>query len=95
MTFDEFRASITDEEAPSGLDLMQQALWEDARGNWERAHELVQNEGSTEAQWIHAYLHRKEGDLTNAAYWYRRCGKPVADDDLENEWERITRALLG
>lgn len=94
MTYDEFKASLDDSEAPSGLSPEQQALWEDGKGNWERAHELVQDEGSTEAAWIHAYLHRREGDLSNAAYWYSRCGRPVCDDALAKEWERIVKALL-
>ncbi len=94
MTFDDFRASLTDDEPPAELDSHQRALWEDGRGNWARAHELVQDEGTTEAAWIHAYLHRKEGDPANAAYWYRRCGRTVCEDSLEEEWERIVRALI-
>ena len=94
MTFDEFRASIADDEPPADLNGYQRALWEDARGNWAAAHELVQDETTTEAAWIHAYLHRKEGDLANAGYWYRRCEMPVCEDPLEVEWERIVRAIL-
>jgi len=94
MTYEEFRASISQSDPPKGLTKVQQALWEDGRGNWERAHELVQDDASTEAEWVHAYLHRKEGDLSNASYWYRRCGRPVCTDALEKEWERIVRAVL-
>lgn len=94
MTFDEFVASLSGETAPDGLNTVQQALWEDANGNWERAHALVQDDTTTEGAWVHAYLHRKEGDLRNASYWYGRCGKPVCQDALEKEWERIVRALL-
>ena len=94
MTFDEFKASLGKDEPPHGLSSEQRALWEDRKGNWEQAHVLVQDEASTEAAWVHAYLHRREGDLSNAAFWYRRCGKPVCSDALEKEWERIARALL-
>ena len=93
MTYEEFRASLSNESAPPDADAALKALWEDGRGNWEAAHQLVQDEGSTEAAWVHAYLHRKEGDPANAAYWYRRCSKPVCEVPLEHEWENIVRAL--
>ena len=93
MTYEEFRESLQKETAPPGLDAELQALWEDARGNWEAAHRLVQDENTTESAWVHAYLHRKEGDLGNAGYWYRRCSKPTCDAPLDEEWERIARAL--
>lgn len=95
MTFDEFRSTLTDESPPPELDPLLRALWEDGRGNWDAAHSLVQDEDSAEAAWIHAYLHRKEGDLVNAGYWYRRCDRPVCKERLDEEWERITRALIG
>lgn len=94
MTYDEFKASLANDVAPVELSPYLRALWEDARGNWAQAHELVQAEMDTEAAWIHAYLHRKEGDLANADYWYHRCEMPVCDQSLELEWERIARALL-
>lgn len=93
MTYEEFRKSLQDDSAPSHLDPALHALWADGRGHWEAAHRLVQDESTTEAAWVHAYLHRKEGDLSNAGYWYRRCSKPVCDDPLTEEWERIVRAL--
>ena len=64
------------------------------RSHWDEAHKLVQDEDTAEAAWVHAYLHRLEGDLGNAGYWYRQAGKPVAKDALEAEWERITSGLL-
>jgi hypothetical protein len=71
-----------------------EALWWAARGDWHRAHELAQaGEGGT-ADWVHAYLHRVEGDLANARYWYARAGKPVSNAPLEAEWDEIARALL-
>lgn len=73
---------------------MLEALWWDARGDWRRAHEIAQEIDSDDAALIHAYLHRKEGDLINAGYWYRRAGAQTATDALQAEWERIVRALL-
>jgi hypothetical protein len=71
-----------------------QALWWDARGEWERAHALAQiNEGDPRSAWVHAYLHRKEGDLSNAAYWYRRAGRSMATGPLETELHEIGAVL--
>jgi hypothetical protein len=71
------------------------ALWWAAKGDWDAAHRLVQDEPTADAAWVHAYLHRVEGDLGNAGYWYRQAGRPVAQDALETEWERIAFALIG
>ena len=70
-------------------------LWWAAKGDWDQAHRIVQEESSREAAWVHAYLHRVEGDLGNAGYWYRQAGQPVATDSLEAEWQRIANALSG
>jgi hypothetical protein len=70
------------------------ALWWDGRGNWEKAHEVAQDVDGPDGAWVHAYLHRKEGDASNAAYWYRRAGQPVASGDLRAEWEGMVTALL-
>ena len=70
------------------------ALWHDARGDWNKAHEIAQDVDDEAGAWVHAYLHRKENDLGNAAYWYRRARKPVATDSLAAEWERIAQFLL-
>ncbi len=95
MTLEEFRASLTLPEPPPGQSFALQALWWDAQGNWERAHTCAQvNETDSSAAWVHAYLHRKEGDLANAGYWYRRAGRPLARDELEAEWLTIAAALL-
>jgi len=69
-------------------------MWEDAKGNWDGAHAIAQEMDDSTGSWIHAYLHRKEGDLGNAGYWYRRARQPIADDTLDEEWERIVSALL-
>lgn len=71
-----------------------QALWWAAKGDWDKAHKIVQDDESREAAWVHAYLHRVEGDLPNAGYWYRTAGKPVATGALEDEWNVIAAALL-
>ena len=70
------------------------ALWWDGRGDWEKAHTIAQEVDGPEGAWVHAYLHRKEGDVSNAGYWYRRAGQPVAKGDLRAEWEAMVGALL-
>lgn len=70
------------------------ALWHDAKNDWDRAHEVAQAVEDADGAWVHAYLHRKEGDEGNAAYWYRRAGKPVERGPLTAEWTRIVTALL-
>jgi hypothetical protein len=90
MTLEEFEATLS---APPVLHALQ-ALWYDAHGEWEKAHQLANDIDDTTGAWVHAYLHRKEGDLGNAAYWYRRAGQPVATDSLQGEWSRIAEALL-
>lgn len=91
MTFHEF---ATLQRRPEELSPALQALWLDGQGDWDGAHDLAQTGGGREGAWVHAYLHRKEGDDSNAAYWYSRAGRPVATGDLRAEWEEIVRALL-
>ena len=78
MTLDEFRKSLTATEPPLGLALALSGLWWDAKGDWTRAHESAQQDEGVEGSWVHAYLHRKEGDQDNAAYWYRRAASQSA-----------------
>ena len=94
MTLNEFMASIAGSSAPAGLPDVLVALWHDARGDWEAAHGIAQDVPDPDGAWVHAYLHRKEGDRSNAAYWYRRAGKPVATVSLEDEWRDIVNAFL-
>ncbi|MEP6917764.1 MAG: hypothetical protein ABJC89_19105 [Acidobacteriota bacterium] len=94
MTLIEFTRSIGDPEPPAGLSPALVALWHDGRGDWAAAHQVAQDVEDASGAWIHAYLHRKEGDLSNAGYWYRRAGQPVASESLTAEWERIATALL-
>ncbi len=93
MTLAEFRASLL-ESVPPAVSVPLQALWYDAKGDWGKAHHLVQNDPSSESAWVHAYLHRKEGDIGNAHYWYRRAHKPPFTGTLEAEWEQIAQSLL-
>ncbi len=95
MNIAEFRASLSGAAPAPALAPPLAALWWAAKGDWDAAHRIVQDESTHEAAWVHAYLHRVEGDLSNAGYWYRQAGQPVAKDALEVEWERIASALLG
>lgn len=94
MDFETFERSLHDDAPPAGLSRPLQALWHDARGDWDTAHALAQAEDTRDGAWVHAYLHRKEGDLSNAGYWYRRAGRPIAQGPLDAEWRAITEALL-
>ncbi len=94
MTLDEFRQSLTATQPPSGLTDALTGLWWDARGDWKKAHESVQRDEGAEGAWVHAHLHRKEGDQNNAAYWYSRARQPVCREPLDEEWVSIVRVLL-
>ncbi len=94
MTFDDFRESLQRDGPPRALDHALTALWWDAKGDWKTAHESAQQDETPGAAWVHAYLHRKEGDLSNASYWYGRAGKELPQYSLEHEWREITKALL-
>jgi hypothetical protein len=94
MTLDDFRKSLSATEPPAGLTHALAGLWWDGKGDWRRAHESAQQDEGRDGSWVHAYLHRKEGDQGNAAYWYSRAGKPVCREPLEAEWLSIVRSLL-
>jgi len=89
MTIAEFTAAK--EEEFSGALL---ALWWDGQGDWQKAHEIAQDVPGADGAWVHAYLHRKEGDVANAAYWYRRAGREAAEGDLLREWEKMVSEML-
>ncbi|WP_137178969.1 hypothetical protein [Roseomonas sp. AR75] len=94
MTPDAFRASLAHSAAPADLSPALAALWHAARDEWDSAHVVVQaHEGDADCDWVHAHLHRIEGDAANAAYWYRCAGKPVASGALAQEREAILIAL--
>lgn len=93
MNLANFRASLTDTQ-PTTPYLPLRAMWYAAQGDWHQAHDLLQDDNTPHGAWVHAYLHRKEPDAANAAYWYRRAGKPVASGSFEAEWDAIVAALL-
>lgn len=94
VTLDEFRATLSEGEPPAGLSAALRALWLDAKGDWSGAHGLVDDPRTTEEARVHAYLHRKEGDLSNARYWYRHAGSKPATGPLDVEWETLVREQL-
>ncbi len=93
MTMIEFKSSLSG-IAPAFAAPALAALWWAGKGDWKKAHEIAQDQNGAAAAWVHAYLHRVEGDLGNAGYWYRQAGQPVANRPLETEWERIVSTLL-
>jgi hypothetical protein len=96
VTPDAFKASLTNAEPPQGVSVPLSALWWAAKGDWNKAHVLVQPVVGSEAAWVHAYLHRLDGrEIGNAAYWYRRADKPFAKNSSEEEWQQIVAELLG
>jgi len=94
MLFEIFQQSIKAEAPPAGIAVYLLAMWYDAHGNWDQAHRMVDNLEDETACWVHAYLHRKEGDQWNADYWYRKAGKRRPENSLEQEWDIIVKALL-
>jgi hypothetical protein len=94
MNIEAFEASLKGESPPEELSVPLQALWHAAKGHWEAAHECAQGSDESEAAWVHAHLHREEGDHSNAAYWYRRAGKPVVSGSIEEERHALIAALL-
>jgi hypothetical protein len=94
VTLSDFKRTVSEKHAPATLSPPLLALWHDARGDWAAAHQVAQDIDNETGSWIHAYLHRKEGDLGNAGYWYRRARKAECHDSLDAEWEQIATALL-
>jgi hypothetical protein len=94
MTLEEFRDTLAAEEPPAHLSLALAGLWWDAKGHWTKAHESAQQDEGPAGSWVHAYLHRKEGDSSNAGYWYRRAGKPPSQSSHKQEWTEIAESLL-
>jgi hypothetical protein len=90
-----FRASLAAAEPPAGATMPLCALWWDAKGNWEKAHDAAQQDASERGAVVHAYLHRKEGDLSNAGYWYRRAGRTQHSGTLDEEWLALATEMLG
>lgn len=90
-----FKDTLGRAEPPAGLTPPLLALWHQARGKWEEAHRLVQDDRSESGAWVHAFLHRVEGDASNADYWYAVAGRPHYAGSLSSEWQEITGHLLG
>lgn len=94
MTFESFTDTLKENNPPADLSAYLQVLWYDAKANWERAHNIAQDIDDNTGSLLHAYLHRKEGDHSNAAYWYRKAGRPMPAASLNEEWQLLVRELL-
>lgn len=94
MLLSTFTESLQSETAPEGLPVYLKSLWYDGKDQWKTAHELVDELEDTDGCWVHAYLHRKEGDIGNADYWYRRAGKKRPSVSLKEEWEQLVNYFL-
>ncbi|UCS91791.1 hypothetical protein KZP23_13710 [Echinicola marina] len=94
MTLSDFKKSLANNQPPTGLSIQLQSLWFDGKGDWEQAHDLVNDLMDEDAAYVHAYLHRKEGDQWNASYWYRNAGKAKPSVSLEEEWEQLVKHFL-
>jgi hypothetical protein len=94
MTPDAYNLTLSNDAPPRELAAPLAALWWAKKGDWEKAHRIVMDEKDQHAAWVHAYLHRVEGDLGNAGYWYRQARKPAASGDLDAEWSAMVDALL-
>ncbi len=94
MDLKSFKGTLEQDGPPADLTPALQAMWHQAKGDWHRAHELAQSQDDAIGAWVHAHLHRVEGDASNAGYWYRRAGKDHATQSLDKEWDEIVSALL-
>lgn len=94
LTLQQFEESLTDNQPPTNLSLYLQSLWYDAKGDWDKAHSLVDHLSDKTAYVVHAYLHRVEGDTRNANYWYSKAGKIMPDISLKEEWKELVQNLL-
>jgi hypothetical protein len=94
MTLEDFEASLTAPAPAAGLPPLLEALWHERHGDWTRAHQIAQDVEDGDGAWVHAYLHRREGDIANAGYWYRRAGRRAAAGPLDDEWRAIVGDLL-
>ena len=95
MTFAEFKGTLTQKKPPAGLTPALVALWWAGKDQWDKAHQIVMDEDNKECAWVHAYLHRVEGDLGNAGYWYRQARRPVPTKPLAAEWSAIAANPVG
>lgn len=93
-TLAEFKESLSSDQPAAGLSVQLKSLWYDGKGNWKKAHDEVDQLSDQSSAWVHAYLHRKEGDIWNADYWYSRARQKRPDVSLEEEWEALVEAFL-
>jgi hypothetical protein len=94
VTLTDFKSSLRHDQPPAGSATALAALWWVKKGSWERAHDIVMEADDADSAWVHAHLHRVEGDLSNAQYWYRQAKRPMATTTLDDEWEAVVTALL-
>lgn len=94
MTIGEFEQSLNNPSPPEAINNLLKALWYEANGSWDKAHKLAQDQTGADAAWVHAYLHRQEGDPSNARYWYNRAGNDTSNLSPREEWKTIASALL-
>lgn len=95
MTLQQFTDSLTQSDPPKNITSALAAMWYDGKDDWEAAHNIAQDIPTSDGSWVHAYLHRKEGDQWNANYWYNRAGRTMPDLSLEAEWKSIVSSMLG
>src|SRR5207245_10397652 len=94
MNLSEFKRSLAKAKPPAGLAPALAALWWAGRDQWDKAHNIVMDESGKDCAWVHAYLHRDEGDLGDARYWYRQAQRPVATAPLAAERDANAEILL-
>lgn len=94
MTYDEFIKSLSGNQPPQKISAELKALWFDGKDDWESSHNIAQDINDRNGSWIHAYLHRKEGDIFNARYWYSKAGKNEPAQSLEEEWEALVKNFI-
>lgn len=94
MTLQEFKDSLKKDQPPASAGTLLQAMWHDGKDNWEAAHNLAQDVETEHGSWVHAYLHRKEGDAGNASYWYHRARRKMPAYSLQQEWDEIATYFL-
>ncbi|MEO5996842.1 MAG: hypothetical protein ABIN89_08925 [Chitinophagaceae bacterium] len=94
MTFEEFNSTLSSSTPPADLSVYLKVLWFDGKNDWDKAHNIAQDLTDKNGSWLHAYLHRKEGDISNAGYWYRKAGKPLPAYSMAQEWKEIVNDFL-
>ena len=94
MNIENLKKSISADTPPKGISKLCRALWYDAKGDWDTAHKIAQSVDTKDGSWVHAYLHRKEGDISNASYWYHMAGRSIPDIPLKKEWEEIAFEMI-